>query len=104
MIRPNVFLPGRVFGFKTSGRVFYIKTLGWAFKNMRPDVYISSTRPGILHTLLKFGHEIIYVVSVGQGILYFYISGNARGFWSTPLQLGTDEKVELATLVSYFYF
>ena len=28
MIRPNVFLPGRVFGFKTSGRVFYIKTLG----------------------------------------------------------------------------
>ena len=43
-------------------------------------VYISSTRPGILRTPLKFGHEIIYVVSVGQGILYFYISGNARGF------------------------
>ena len=61
MIRPDVFFSGRVFGLKTSGRVFYIKR----------HVYISNTLPGILHKLLKFAHEIIHVISDGPYIFIF---------------------------------
>ena len=56
-----------MFKFQTPGPVFYIRFWSWSW---------------------NYSRHI-------RWSLYFYISKNARGFWSTSLRLGTEEKVEL---------